>query len=81
MSTITLNTTAGGDPTSSIKISNDTSIVLNNYINAKCTQIVEISNIHSLAFAAKLEAEKQAFKQSKEILYKALSKIQKRGDK
>lgn len=81
MSTITLNTTAGGDPTSSIKISNDTSIVLNNYINAKCTQIVEISNIHSLAFAAKLEAEKEAFKQSKDILYKALSKIQKRGDK
>ena len=40
-----------------------------------------MGNIHSLAFAAKLEAEKDAFKQSKEILYKALSKIQKRGDK
>ena len=81
LSTITLNTSLDGDPTNPIEVKGDTTIILNNYINAKCTQIVEMGNIHSLAFAAKLEAEKDAFKQSKEILYKALSKIQKRGDK
>lgn len=81
LTAISFNTTPNGDHTNDYNINSDTTIILNNYINAKCTEIVEMGNIHSLAFAAKLEAEKDAFKQSKEILYKALSKIQKRGDK
>lgn len=62
-------------------IDKDTMIKVDAFIATKCNQVKEISNIHALAFAAKLEAEKDSYKQSKDILYKALSKIEKRKSK
>ncbi|MCK9198484.1 MAG: hypothetical protein M0P49_02665 [Bacilli bacterium] len=46
------------------------------FIKAKTNQVIEMSNIHSLAFAAKLDAIKSCFNQDKTLLYKALYKIQ-----
>lgn len=46
------------------------------FIKAKTNQVMEMSNIHSLAFAAKLDAVKSCFNQDKALLYKALYKIQ-----
>lgn len=46
------------------------------YIKAKVNQVQEMSNIHAMAFAAKLDAYNDLFKQNKAVLYKALSKIQ-----
>ena len=50
------------------------------YVKAKVDQIQEFSNIHALAFGAKLDALKACYIQDKAILYKALSKVQ-RTDK
>ena len=49
-------------------------------MSMKTDQVVKMANIHSLTFGAKLEAMKSCLKQDKEILYKALSNIEKRGD-
>ena len=46
------------------------------YKKAKVTQVEQMSNIHALAFAAKLDAAKDMFAQDKTILYKALYRIQ-----
>lgn len=46
------------------------------YIKAKVNQIQEMSTIHAMAFAAKLDAYNDMFKQDKAVLYKALSRIQ-----
>ena len=46
------------------------------FIKAKTNQVIEMSNIHSLAFAAKLDAVKACFNQDQTLLYKALYKIQ-----
>ena len=46
------------------------------FIKAKANQIQEISNIHALAFSAKLDAINDCFKQDKAILYQALYKVQ-----
>lgn len=62
-------------------VSKDTMTNIDLFINAKCNQIIEISNIHTLAFSAKLDATTEDYKQTKSILYKALSKIQKREGK
>ena len=40
-------------------------------------QILEFSNIHAMAYSAKLDALKACYNQDKRVLYKALSKIQK----
>lgn len=61
------------------RVDNNTMSKIDLFINSKCTEIMEMSNIHTLAFSAKLQAEKEAFISSKQILYKALSKIQKRN--
>jgi hypothetical protein len=45
------------------------------YLNAKIDMIQEYSNIHALAYSAKLDAMKDAYKQDKAVLYTALSKI------
>lgn len=46
------------------------------YVKSKVDQIQEFSNIHALAFSAKLDALKESYKQDKATLYTALSKIQ-----
>lgn len=45
------------------------------YVRAKVDQIQEYSNIHILAFTAKLDAIKDAYRQDRNVLYTALSKI------
>lgn len=47
------------------------------FIKKKVEQIVEMSNIHSLAFSYKLDAIKDCYKQDKDVLYQALVKITK----
>ena len=42
---------------------------------ARAGQIQKISNIHSMAFSAKLDAMKEAFRQDRDVLYKALGKV------
>lgn len=49
---------------------------INNYAKEKVDEIQEYSNIHTLAFSAKLDALKSCFIQDKNILYRALSKVQ-----
>lgn len=44
-------------------------------VKALSTVVHEVSNIHTLAFTAKLDAYKDCFKQDKTILYKALYRI------
>ena len=50
------------------------------YVKDKADMIQEMSNLHALAFSAKLDALKDCYKQDKATLYTALSKI-KRTDK
>jgi len=45
------------------------------YIKSKCNLIQEFSNIHAMAFTAKLDAVMDCNKQDKAILYKALDII------
>lgn len=45
------------------------------FIKAKSDQVVEMSNIHALAFTAKLDAIKSCYIQDKTLLYKALYRI------
>ena len=44
------------------------------YVNAKINQIQEYSNIHLLAFGAKLDAMKECLNQDRNVLYTALQK-------
>lgn len=67
--------TSGGN--SSIKVSEDVLNKLNIYIKIKTEQVEEMSVIHSMAFAYKLDAYKDCFIDSKKILYSALNRIQK----
>lgn len=46
------------------------------YKKAKINQVQQMSNIHALAFGAKLDAAKDMFNQDKAVLYKALYHIQ-----
>lgn len=48
----------------------------NLFIKAKASQIQEMSTIHTMAFAAKLDALNDCFKQDKTVLYKVMSKIE-----
>ena len=45
------------------------------YMKAKVNQVQQMSNIHTMAFTAKIQAAKDCFVQDKKILYKALAKI------
>ena len=51
-------------------------IKLDGYVKMKIDQIQEYSNIHTLAFAAKLDAMKECANQDRNTLYIALSRIQ-----
>lgn len=64
-----------GDNTKSA-VSTDDITNMDLLIKAKTAQVQEMSVIHTLAFAAKLDALNDCFKQDKTILYKALVKIQ-----
>ena len=50
---------------------------LDMFIKAKADQIMQMSNIHSMAFSYKLDAVKDCYTQDKKILYKALNQIAK----
>lgn len=50
---------------------------INLFVKTKLNQIDHMCRIHLMAFAAKLDAIKDCYKQDKEIIYKALSKVQK----
>ena len=65
-----------------IKLTNqDEKIQAEQFFKAKANQIQNMCNIHTLAFTAKLDAIKEQYKQDKSILYKALNKVYKKGDK
>lgn len=61
----------GGSP-----LTNDEILAMDVFTKAKATQIQEMSNIHAIAFAAKLDAMTDCYKQDKNILFKALSRVQ-----
>lgn len=63
--------------TKQIKITNEAWTKFDLYIKAKIDEVVQLSNIHSLAFSYKLDAIKDCYTQDKRILYKALAKVQK----
>ena len=50
---------------------------LNMIAKAQANKVQQLSSIHTMAFAAKLDAITDRYKQDKKILYKALSQIQK----
>lgn len=54
----------------------DDIVAMDNFVKAKVNQIQEMSNIHALAFAAKLDAMRDSYKQDKAVLFKALSRVQ-----
>lgn len=62
--------------TNNFTITADMATALDNYAKAKSNQIQEMSSIHALAFAAKLDAMTDCYKQDKDMLFKALSRIQ-----
>lgn len=67
-----INTT---DDSNIKKVNNDPTKVrtaIDSYLKARVGQVQMLSNIHSQVFAAKLEAAKDEFNQSKSVLYKAL---------
>ena len=57
-------------------IPGDLLVQIDVYTKRKIDQIQEVSNIHALAFSAKLDALKCCYKQDRAILYTALSKVQ-----
>lgn len=57
-------------------LTNDDIISMDNFIKIKTAQIQEMANIHALAFAAKLDAMTDCYKQDKTLLFKALSRVQ-----
>lgn len=61
----------------SVNINAESMSKIDLYLQAKCTQIVEMSNIHAMAFSYKLDALLECYKQDKQILYMALQKIAK----
>ena len=57
-------------------ITGDLMYKLDLYTKIKVDQITEFSNIHTLAFSAKLDALKESYKQDRALLYTALLKVQ-----
>lgn len=66
---------SGSEPTN-LTMHKDVLGILDLFIKAKANQIQELSNIHALAFAAKLDAIGDSYKQDKSLLYQALYKVQ-----
>ena len=72
---------ADRSPNEGLKMSGELMTQLDIYVKAKVDQIQEYSNIHALAFAAKLDALKECNRQDKNTLYIALSRIQRTDSK
>ena len=60
----------------SVQLSNDEIIAMDNFVKLKVNQLQEMSNIHALAFASKLDALTDCYKQDKAVLFKALGRVQ-----
>lgn len=58
-------------------ISADTAGYINLFIKAKTNQLKQMCDIHTLAFASKLDAIKDRYSQDRSILYNSLQKINK----
>ena len=71
----------GKSVASDVAMPSDFMVVIDSYIKKKCDQIAEFSNIHVLAFSYKLDALKDCYKQDRNILYTALSRIQRSDSK
>lgn len=59
-----------------VQLSNDEIIAMDNFVKLKVNQLQEMSNIHALAFASKLDALTDCYKQDKAVLFKALGRVQ-----
>lgn len=64
------------DVTTDIKVNKDLISSLDSYAKTKVEEVQECSNIHALAFSAKLDALKECNRQDRNTLYLALSRIQ-----
>lgn len=64
------------DVTTDIKVNKDIVSSLDSYTKTKVEEVQECSNIHALAFSAKLDALKECNRQDRNTLYLALSRIQ-----
>ena len=71
----------GVDPTSGNPVSANFAIVFDIYAKNQVDKIQRCSDIHLLAYGAKLDALKEALKQDRATLYKALDMIERRGVK
>lgn len=65
-----IQTTAGGT-----KMAAELMAQIDVYVNAKINQIQEYSNIHLLAFGAKLTALQECLNQDRNVLYRALRRL------
>lgn len=67
---------------SPVQISSEALAKIDLFLKTKVSEVLELSNIHALAFSYKLDAIHECYKQDKQILYRALNKIQKdvKGD-
>ena len=73
--TYTDPTTAGA--TQTVLTGKDTVVAMELLFKLHADKVQKLSDMHALAFAAKLDALKECFIQDKAILYKALSRVQK----
>lgn len=69
------NVSNNQDDNMGVIMTSDFMAQLDIYIKAKADQIQECSNIHVLAYSAKLDAMKECFIQDRNLLYTALSRI------
>ena len=67
---------------SPVQVSSEALAKIDLFLKTKVSEVIELSNIHALAFSYKLDAIHECYKQDKQILYRALNKIQKdvKGD-
>lgn len=74
---ISINPYNGTGADYTVRYTDDIKKELNVIAKAQANKVQQLSAIHSMAFAAKLDAITDRYKQDKKILYKALSQIQK----
>ena len=65
-----------GTGSTTVTMTSDAFSALDAYLKTVTNQVQEMSNIHTIAFSAKLQAMKDQFTQDKSALYKALEKCQ-----
>ena len=65
-----------------VQVSSEALAKIDLFLKTKVSEVLELSNIHALAFSYKLDAVHECYRQDKQILYRALNKIQKdvKGD-